>query len=78
MTILLYNDLIFVSTTKGKSLKLKNMRAKNITFEITNLTTKEGFIFRTIQNVDFDKAYKMIKKEFKNEIILIENVKINY
>ena len=54
------------------------MRAKNITFEITNLTTKEGFIFRTIQNVDFDKAYKMIKKEFKNEIILIENVKINY
>jgi hypothetical protein len=54
------------------------MKAKNITFEITNVTTKEGFIFRTLLNVDFDKAYKIIKKEFKGQTILIENVKANY
>lgn len=54
------------------------MKAKNITFEITNITTKEGFVFRTLLNVDFDKAYKMIKKEFKGQTILIENVKVNY
>ena len=54
------------------------MKAKKIIFEITNLTTKENFIFRTLLNIDFDKAYKMIKKEFKDQIILIENVKVNY
>jgi hypothetical protein len=54
------------------------MKAKNITFEITNVTTKQGFIFRTLLNVDFDKAYKLIKKEFKGQTILIESVKVNY
>jgi hypothetical protein len=54
------------------------MKAKNITFEITNVTTKEGFIFRKLLNVDFDKAYKIVKKEFKGQTILIESVKVNY
>jgi hypothetical protein len=54
------------------------MKAKNITFEITNLTTKQGFIFRTLVNIDFDKAYKIIKKEFNGQIILIESVKADY
>jgi hypothetical protein len=62
----------------GVAENLQKMKAKNITFEITNLTTKQGFIFRKLVNVDFDKAYKMIKKEFKGETILIESVKVNY
>lgn len=67
--------ICYVNTDKQN---LQIMKAKNITFEITNVTTKEGFIFRTLLNVDFDKAYKMIKKEFKGQTILIENVKVNY
>ena len=67
--------ICYVNTDKQN---LQNMKAKNITFEITNVTTKQGFIFRTLLNVDFDKAYKLIKKEFKGQTILIESVKVNY
>lgn len=54
------------------------MKAEKITIELTNVTTKEGFIFRSFKNIDFDKAYKMIKKEFKGQVILIESVKVKY
>ena len=56
----------------------KDMKARSITFEITNLTTKEAFIFIEVLNVDFDKAYKIIKKQFKGQNILIESVKSKY
>ena len=54
------------------------MKASKIIIEITNLTTKEGFIFNRYSNITFDNAYKAVKKEFKGQEIIIESVKCEY
>lgn len=54
------------------------MKAKKITFDITNLTLKEGFIFINYYNITFDKAYSKLKKEMKLYDFIIENVKFKY
>jgi len=54
------------------------MKAKKITFELTNLTLKEGNIFLSYSNITFDNAYKAVKKEMKLYDFIVENVKCDY
>ena len=64
---------MFVSTKRKR-----NMKTSKITFEITNLTLRESFIFISYTDITFDKAFSDLKNKMKSYEFIIENVKCKY